>query len=656
MPGVQPYEVLIDGAPAHMPQGADWESRTVSNGSHVLSVRARDAAGNLGTASCDITVHNPLVTADFTAPADGATVRGVVTLQLDPRADGVALTGGNMTWLAVTISPTGAASGSGVQKTRTWDTTQVPNGVYTLRLDVGWLDYSLPRATKTITVTVDNTPIAAVTGVTATLSGTGARVSWSAGSGLSGYRVHRGAGADFTPAEANRVATTTSTTTYTDADLAPGTYFYKVVGVAGAQTSDPSAAAEVTISPDTTPPAVSLTNAACDGHTVFDYVDPLRVSASDDRGEAVTLEVFVGDTRIRGPVSIAPGPSAYQFQWNTRAHADGEHTMKLVARDAAGNEGTFNCLWTVDNKELTVPIVVSDSPVSGTVTVRFAPKADGADVTTPVAVTIDGATVFSKPGGPYEYTWDTTTAANGVHTIEAKLFWSPYNSPLVTATKQVTVQNAPPAPTGLVAAYGFEEASGANATDSSPAGSTGAISGAIRSTDGRFGRALSFDGVNDLVNVPDANTLDLTTGMTLSAWVRPTALGDWRTVVMKSRPGGLAYALYAHTDTNRPAGVIQTASEQDARGGASQLPLNAWTHLATTYDGANVRLYLNGALAATRAATGSITVSTGALQIGGNSVWSEWFKGLIDEVRVYSRALSADEIAADRDRAVVPAG
>ena len=69
----------------------------------------------------------------------------------------------------------------------------------------------------------------------------------------------------------------------------------------------------------------------------------------------------------------------------------------------------------------------------------------------------------------------------------------------------------------------------------------------------------SFDGVNDLVNVPDANTLDLTTGMTLSAWVRPTALGDWRTVMMKSRPGGLAYALYAHTDTNRPAGVIQTA-------------------------------------------------------------------------------------------------
>jgi hypothetical protein len=132
-------------------------------------------------------------------------------------------------------------------------------------------------------------------------------------------------------------------------------------------------------------------------------------------------------------------------------------------------------------------------------------------------------------------------------------------------------------------------------------------------------------------------------------------LGDWGTVVMKNRPGGLAYALYAHTDTNRPAGVIQTASELDARG-TSQLPLNAWTHLATTYDGANVRLYVNGTLAATRAATGGITVSTGTLQIGGNSVWSEWFKGSIDEVRVYSRALSATEIVTDRDRSVVAAG
>jgi hypothetical protein len=66
-----------------------------------------------------------------------------------------------------------------------------------------------------------------------------------------------------------------------------------------------------------------------------------------------------------------------------------------------------------------------------------------------------------------------------------------------------------------------------------------------------------------------------------------------------------------------------------------------------------VRLYVNGALAATHATTGDITISTGALRIGGNTVWAEWFSGLIDEVRIYSRPLSAAEIAADRDRPVV---
>ena len=151
--------------------------------------------------------------------------------------------------------------------------------------------------------------------------------------------------------------------------------------------------------------------------------------------------------------------------------------------------------------------------------------------------------------------------------------------------------------------------------------------------------------------MPDADALDLTTAMTLSAWVRPTALGDWRTVVFKTRPGGIAYGLYANTDTNRPSGVIETTAEVDARGTAA-LPLDTWSYLAATYDSVAVKLYVNGSLVATRAVTAPITMSTGALTIGGNTVWSEWFKGLIDEVRVYNRALDATEVAADRDRAV----
>ena len=78
--------------------------------------------------------------------------------------------------------------------------------------------------------------------------------------------------------------------------------------------------------------------------------------------------------------------------------------------------------------------------------------------------------------------------------------------------------------------------------------------------------------------------------------------------------------------------------------GTAQLPTATWSHLATTYDGATLRLFVNGVQVGQLAATGSLTVSTGPLRIAGNAVWGEWFNGPIDEVRVYNRALSAAEL------------
>ena len=202
-------------------------------------------------------------------------------------------------------------------------------------------------------------------------------------------------------------------------------------------------------------------------------------------------------------------------------------------------------------------------------------------------------------------------------------------------------------------ALGFDEASGTTATDSSGANNPGTISGATRSATGKFGGALSFDGVNDIVTVADANSLDLTNGMTLEAWVRPSVLSGWRTVLLKERPGGLVYALYGNADTNRPSvHSFVGASEFDTRGTA-QVAANAWTHVAATYDGLNLRLYVNGTQVSSRALSGAMPVSTGALRIGGNTIWPEWFTGLIDEVRVYNRALTAAEVTTDMNRPVV---
>ena len=71
-----------------------------------------------------------------------------------------------------------------------------------------------------------------------------------------------------------------------------------------------------------------------------------------------------------------------------------------------------------------------------------------------------------------------------------------------------------------------------------------------------------------------------------------------------------------------------------------------------TYDGAQERIFVNGAQVASRSQTGAIGTSSSPMRIGGNSIWGEYFSGQIDEVRVYSKALSATQIQTDMNTAI----
>ncbi|HEY9226980.1 MAG TPA: hypothetical protein VIP11_10055, partial [Gemmatimonadaceae bacterium] len=96
---------------------------------------------------------------------------------------------------------------------------------------------------------------------------------------------------------------------------------------------------------------------------------------------------------------------------------------------------------------------------------------------------------------------------------------------------------------GLVAAYGFNEGSGTTTADLSGAGNNGTLgAGATWTAAGKFGGAITF--ANSFVTVPHAASLNLTTGMTVEAWVFPTAGTEWGTVVMKEQPGEFVYSLY----------------------------------------------------------------------------------------------------------------
>lgn len=227
------------------------------------------------------------------------------------------------------------------------------------------------------------------------------------------------------------------------------------------------------------------------------------------------------------------------------------------------------------------------------------------------------------------------------------------NAAVTLALSTVSLLAPPPAraqSAGLVAAYSFDEASGTSAADSSGNGNRGTlVNGATWSTTAKFGTAASFDGVNDRIDVADSNSLDLTTAMTLEAWVRPTANSGYRTVVLKEVSGELAYSLYAADSDHgaRPSGWARVANTSRYADGTGSLPLNSYSHVAVTYNGSALVFYVNGVQTRSTAVTGSLMTSSMALRIGGNAIWGEYFQGQIDEVRVYNRALSQNEIQVD---------
>jgi Concanavalin A-like lectin/glucanases superfamily len=149
-----------------------------------------------------------------------------------------------------------------------------------------------------------------------------------------------------------------------------------------------------------------------------------------------------------------------------------------------------------------------------------------------------------------------------------------------------------------------------------------------------------------VVRVASAASLNLTTGMTLSAWVQPTvSQTGWRTIVQRQAD---AYFLTASSNQARvPAGGGTIGNNAPEVRGSTTIPVNAWTHLAVTYDGGTLRLYVNGAQVRTRAATGAIQTTANPLWMGGNTPYGEYFQGLIDEVRVYNRALTQADIQTD---------
>ncbi len=218
-------------------------------------------------------------------------------------------------------------------------------------------------------------------------------------------------------------------------------------------------------------------------------------------------------------------------------------------------------------------------------------------------------------------------------------------------TSSATTQ-APTPVAGLMAAYAFNEGSGTTVADASGNGNTGTISGATWTTQGKYGGALDFNGTSSLVAIPASTSLNVSSAMTLEAWVYPTAAqSGWRTIMQRQTD---AYFLNASNSGGPlwPSGGGTLGGSTVYASAGSPLALATWTHVALTYDGSMLRLYVNGTQVASAPQSGAIQTNTNPLRIGGNVPYGEYFQGRIDEARVYNRALTAGEVQTDMNTSI----
>ncbi|MHC4629202.1 MAG: LamG domain-containing protein [Planctomycetota bacterium] len=200
--------------------------------------------------------------------------------------------------------------------------------------------------------------------------------------------------------------------------------------------------------------------------------------------------------------------------------------------------------------------------------------------------------------------------------------------------------------TGLVGYWNFDEGSGATANDLSGNNNDGTITGATWTSSGMYGGALNFDGTNDYVMVPDDDSLDLSGGMTIAAWINSGSTSGPRVIAAKwdDNIGQHSYIFKDHDSGSNLR--IELWGLADIAGTAG-IVTGSWIHVAATFDSSTVKLYYNGVEDASAVRVGSIPASTSALRIGavatGGTV-TQNFMGLMDEVYIYDRALSVDEI------------
>ncbi|MHA1289675.1 MAG: LamG-like jellyroll fold domain-containing protein, partial [Candidatus Thorarchaeota archaeon] len=204
----------------------------------------------------------------------------------------------------------------------------------------------------------------------------------------------------------------------------------------------------------------------------------------------------------------------------------------------------------------------------------------------------------------------------------------------------------------LVGYWGFEQVNSSNYTwDNSTWGNDGKLVNFNEESPstvyGKYGRALEFDGVNDYVYVGnDTNPLN---GITVEAWIKPNVVNSWQqaSVVSKFETNAYQWKIGLTNVGKLRADIYTNQTNVVSPISTGAMSVDEWYHIATTYNGTHAYVYLNGAQSvAFSGINGPIQNNNSNIRIGHEPVNNRYFNGTIDEVRIWNRALSPEEINA----------